>query len=289
MFKRSFKQAIKGKVWKFLLGGLGTITTIFLFGKNLFDMETKNSIFYGCVAILAIFLIRYLYFLCMNTVIFIHNTYVDSIWGEAIVDLKDAYSEIHYLRKNENFSDLEFMNTMIVFCDTLKKIFDRKTKANCCVSIKVPIVESDNLETIVLRNLCRDTYHKGRDTEQYMAVKHTIIGNTPYRVIVNKILKKSHKNLAYVNNDIENTRDYDNTSKECNDKGILPYKSELVFPIIPIKDDDTKNSKMCGFICIDCNEKGKFDETRYDVPMVEGIADGIYDVIIKRNQKHNQE
>lgn len=40
---------------------------------------------------------------------------------------------------------------------------------------------------------------------------------------------------------------------------------------------------MNGFICIDCNMKDKFDETRYDIPMVEGIADGIYDIILKRN------
>lgn len=289
MFKRSFKQAIKGNIWRFLLGSgsFGAIMTIFQAGKNFFSMGIEKSIFWASIFILAIFLIRFIYFIGMNIIIFIHNTYVDSIWGEAIIDLKDAYSEIHHLRKNENFNDVEFMNAMIIFCDTLKKIFDRKTKANCCVSIKVPIVESDKLETIELRNLCRDTYHKGRDTEQYMTTKHTIIGNTPYRVIVNKILKKSPKNLAYVNNDIENTKDYDNTSKECNDKGILPYKSELVFPIIPIKNDDTKSSKMCGFICIDCDKKGKFDEERYDVPMVEGIADGIYDVIMKRNQIYN--
>lgn len=36
-------------------------------------------------------------------------------------------------------------------------------------------------------------------------------------------------------------------------------------------------------ICIDCNESNKFDENRYDIPMVQGVADGIYDLFTRRN------
>ncbi len=287
MVIKSLKQATKGTLWKFLLGSIGTVIAILLIGKNFFGMTVVDSILCGIGFILVLYIARFFYYLIKNTIIFIHNTYVDSIWGDAIVDLKNAYAEIHSLRKKSEFDDREFMKTMIVFCDTLKKIFDRKTKSNCCVSIKVPIVENDRLETIELINLCRDTHHKERDTQQYMEIKHTIIGNTPYRVIVNNILKQNYKKLAYVNNDIANTKDYDNTSKECHKDGVLPYKSELVFPIIPIKSNDVHNYKMSGFICIDCHEKDKFDEFRYDVPMVEGIADGIYDIINMRNQQRN--
>lgn len=250
-------------------------------------MTVENSVRMGIYLFVGLFLLRYIYFVLQNTVIYIHNAYIDSIWGKAIVDLKDAYSEIHFIRKKEQFDDNEFMRTMILFCDTLKKIFDRKTKANCCVSIKVPVTEDEQLETLEVKNLCRDTLHTHRDTAQYASIRHSIIGNTPYQKIVNKLLKGNQKNLAYINNDIEHTPGYDNTSIECYPNGILPYKSELVYPIIPIKVINSNNIKMKGFICIDCDQKNKFDENRYDIPMVEGIADGIYDLFVKRNKDRN--
>lgn len=283
MWRKSFRQAIKGTVWKYIAGSLSAGLSILLFGKNFLDMSVEESVILGCCLFIGIFALRYIYFIIRNVLVYIHNVYVDSIWGQAIIDLKDAYSEIHFIRKKEQFDDTEFLNAMIIFCDTLKNIFDRKTKADCCVSIKVPTTDDDKLETLEVKNLCRDTRHISRDTNQYASIKHSIIGNTPYRKIVSKLLKGNQKNLAYVNNDIEHTQDYDNTSIECYSNGILPYKSELVYPIIPIKGVNSDNIKMRGFICIDCNQTNKFDENRYDIPMVQGIADGIYDLFVKRD------
>ena len=266
MWKKSFKQTIKGSIWKYTIGSLSAGLTVLLIGKNFLDMTVKKSVIFGICLFIALFILRYDYFVLRNTIIYIHNAYVDSIWGKAIVDLKDAYSEIHFIRKKERFNDKEFVETMIIFCDTLKIIFDRKTKANCCVSIKVPTTEDEQLETLEVKNLCRDTHHTNRDTSQYMSIKHSIIGNTPYR---------------------EHTPDYDNTSIECYSDGILPYKSELVYPIIPIKSVNSNNMKMKGFICIDCDQKDKFDENRYDIPMVQGIADGLYDLFVKRDNNRN--
>ena len=93
-------------------------------------------------------------------------------------------------------------------------------------------------------------------------------------------------NLYYVNNDIENSKDYVNTSIDSYTDGILPYKSELVCPILPIIDIQ-KNALLCGFICVDCNKKNVFDTTRYDVPMMTGIADGIYDILENYNKKED--
>ena len=282
MFKSALKQTIKYSFWKFFLGSISTILGMFLIGKNFLAMEVQKSILFGVAIFIGIFTIRFIYFLGRNIIIYIHNVYVDSIWGQAIIDLKTAYSHIHYIRNKDEFTDEEFVESMIVFCNTLKGIFDRKTKSNCCVSIKVATTEDDRLETLEVRNLCRDTEHGNRDTTAYAAIQHTIIGNTPYRVIVNKLLKGNQKHLAYINNCINNAPDYDNTSRECYKDGILPYKSELVYPIVPIKGDNMR--KLKGFICIDCNQENKFDEDRYDIPMVQGIADGIYDLFVNRNR-----
>lgn len=282
MFKRSLKQTIDFSFWKFFIGSISTILGMLLIGKNFLDMKVGKSILFGFAIIISIFILRFIYFLCRNIIIYIHNVYVDSIWGQAIIDLKTAYSHIHYIRNKEEFTDEEFVESMIVFCNTLKGIFDRKTKSDCCVSIKVVTTEDDRLATLEVRNLCRDTEHGNRDTTAYAATHHTIIGNTPYRVIVNKLLKENQKHLAYINNYINNAPDYDNTSRDCYKDGILPYKSELVYPIVPIKGDNVR--KLKGFICIDCNQENKFDEDRYDIPMVQGIADGIYDLFVNRNR-----
>jgi hypothetical protein len=285
MLKELLIKSVKWKVWTWCLSSFGALVTILLLGRNFFDMDINKSILLGCASLCTIWLFRFLYLLCEALIKYCHNTFIDSIWGDAIVELKNAYSEIHSLRKQEDISDKEFITVMIKLCDTLKKIFDKKTKANCCVSIKVPISSGDNLETLELYNLCRDSSHKSksRDTEVYKQIKHSIIGNTAYSIIVNKILRGNQKHLAYVNNNIAESSDYENTSKEAYQDGIFPYNSELVYPIVPIKGNQTNHRALKGFICIDCNQSNMFDENRYDIPMVQGVADGIYDLFTRRN------
>ncbi|WP_315548022.1 hypothetical protein [Prevotella koreensis] len=284
MFVKLIKEStINWKPWKYLISADFLGFFVLFLGKDLFALSPKCSVILGIVIILSIWLIRFLYLCFIYLIKLWHNIYVDSIWGYAIVELKNAYSEIHFLRKQEDISDEKFIGVMILFCDTLKKIFDKKTNANCCVSIKVPISIGEKLESLELRNLCRDSSHGDRDTELYRKTKHRIIGNTAFSTIVNNILKENQKQLAYVNNNIPNSSNYQNTSIECYNNRELPYSSELVYPIVPIRGNDKNQKDLKGFICIDCDKPNKFDEHRYDIPMVQGIADGIYDIFAKRN------
>lgn len=278
--KNTFGRNIRNFLW----GSFGSVIALLSFGHSIFNLSINCSIVLGIVSIIVLFLIRFLYYLFKDLARYIHNVYVDSIWGYAIIKLKDAYSEMHYLRKQKEIKDQDFMNALVTFCETLKKIFDKKTKGDCCVSIKVPAGVFDSLETWQLRNLCRDSKHNNRDTQVYDNTEHTVIGNTPYTVIVSKLLDNRHRQKPfYLNNDIENSKDYMNTSKQVYEKG-LPYKSELVYAIVPIKKDE-KSSDLVGFLCIDCDKKNVFDDNRYDIPMIEGVVDGIYDIILRRNQE----
>ena len=151
--------------------------------------------------------------------------------------------------------------------------------SDCCISIKVPI-KGGITEKASVQNLCRDSKHTDRDTDKYNRVDHTIIGNTPYRKIVNNVLRKNG-NYHYLNNNIPNTKDYDNTSKEAYKNGVLPYKSEIVVPIMSFGAGG--NFDILGFLCVDCEKENAFDE-KYDPLMLEGVADGIYDLFIKLTQ-----
>ena len=268
-----------------------------LLGKNFWNIGIWESLLLGIFVLIGIFILIFLCYGVKEFGKYIHNIYVDSIWGNAIIELKNAYSEIHFLRKKDEINDEEFIQVMIIFCDTIKRIFDKKTKTNCCVSIKVAILNGDNvsfentINSIELKNLCRDSRHGDRDTKKYQSIKHGLFANTAYNIIANKIVKENQRHLAYVNNDILNSKDYMNTSKECYTDGKLPYNSELVYPIIPIKTDkSTKNDLkiLKGFICIDSESSNAFDEERYDIPMIEGVADGIYDIFEKYDSSINR-
>jgi hypothetical protein len=67
-------------------------------------------------------------------------------------------------------------------------------------------------ETTNLKNLTRDNSHKNRDTNEYNQIRHTIIGNTAFNNTLNKVItNKSDK--FYVNNSVNKTQNYLNTSK----------------------------------------------------------------------------
>ncbi len=228
-----------------------------------------------------LFFIRFLLFIIRNSFKYLHSLYKESKYGEAIILLKDGFSKVHFYRNDKDQSDELFMNTMIEICDNLSDIFSMKNLSECSVSIKVPIKGDLGGDTSV-SNLCRDSRHISiRDTANYKAINHSILGNTAFTKVLYKTLNPHLKSFAYLNNDIPNTYGYDNTSTSLYEKGILPYKSEIVVPIVPVERKNRNGIKTLGFLCVDCKETNKFDE-KYDVPLIEGVADGIYDVLLTK-------
>lgn len=280
---KTLKDTFTGKLWKWLLGSAGSLFGLLQIGKNFFNQPIEISIYIGIGILLGLFIIRLILFFIINVIQLLHYRYRESIYGDAILLLRDSFSKVHSLRKCEEINDTDFTETMVVFCNNLKNIFEKKTKSKCSVSIKVPTKGSINEQSSV-KNLCRDSVAtKTRDTDLYKKVNHTIIGNTPYQKIVNNILKGNKEKLHYLNNDINANGDYDNTSREAYENGILPYSSELVYPLLPFTWDKKTNNYDCiGFICVDCDTKNSFDD-KYDVGIISGVADGIYDIITLRN------
>jgi hypothetical protein len=280
---KTLKDTFSGKLWKWLLGSAGSLFGILLFGKNFLNQPLEISLYIGIGILLGLLILRIILFFIINVIQLLHFHYRESIYGDAIILLRDSFSKVHSLRKCEEIGDNEFTETMVVFCNNLKNIFEKKTKSKCSVSIKVPTKGSINEQSSV-RNLCRDSIAtKTRDTDLYRKVNHTIIGNTPYQKIVNNILKGNKEKLHYLNNDINANGDYENTSREAYENGILPYSSELVYPLLPFTWDRKTNNYDCiGFICVDCETKNSFDD-KYDVGIISGVADGIYDIITLRN------
>lgn len=287
IFFSSFKQSFQWTLWKWLVtGGIGSLLGILKVGKDFGQTDNIiTSAMYGVIALFSLFCLRFTLLFIKNSFKYLHEVYKNSVYGEAIILLKDSFAHLHHYRKTPGHQDVEFMGAMKSFCDNLKIIYDKITGSNCCVSIKVPIKDIKVTEHTIFVNLLRNEEFKKRDTKEYEEQKHTLIGNTPFSNSFNKVLK-GQKDKYYINNDINNTPNYDNTSKECYENGLLPYESELVYPIVPIRYREGLNVDCMGFICIDSSKKNAF-MGKYDVAIIEGVADGIYDLILERNNFKN--
>ena len=284
----SFKEAFLWELWKWILGvGVSLLSAYVIpLGKEFFEWEDTQILKLSLLFILAIYVLRFILLLIAKSFKYIHELYKNSVYGDAIIKLTDSFAEAHLYRKTPGFQEEQFMRAMIVFCNNLKEIYDRTTMSECSVSIKVPILDTKVSEGTTLRNLTRNFQHKNRDTDEYRSINHSIIGNSAFNNSLNKVITGQEEKY-YLNNDVNNTKNYLNTSKICYENGILPYNSELVYPITPIKNTDTTNFNCHGFICIDSTKKNAFDQ-KYSVAIMKGVADGIYDVISELNTNRNE-
>lgn len=284
----SFLNAFKWKIGKWIStgGGVGLITSVIIpFGLKEWKWEYVTAIKYALIAVIVLYLIRFIAIFIKESLKYFHLVYKESAYGNAIILLRDSFAEAHYYRKTPDFQDKEFMSSMMIFCNNLKICFDSITNSKCSVSIKVPIKDAKVGEHTILKNLTRDQQNSKRDTKQYQEIEHTIIGNSAFSSCLDNVLKDRPKKY-YINNDVNHENNYRNTSKECYNDGILPYNSELVFPIIPLKKTDRDNFDCHGFICIDSDKTNSFDE-KYSPAIVSGVADGIYDLIFQSNSASN--
>jgi hypothetical protein len=260
--------------------GLANFLTI---GLNVFHFTWIQSLLLGGGVIVVVFVSIFLFTLIQSIIVYRQNLQDESTYGDAIILLKDAFAKVHHLRKSDEFDSKKFAEAMVVFCNNLREIFCKTTKSDCSVSIKVPSKGIVN-NNAVFKNLFRDSEHFHRNTQQYLITKHTIMGNTPFVTIFNNLVNK-RDDLFYINNDIRGSEHYQNTSKGCYPNGVLPYQSELVYPIIPVIWENDVAYNCYGYICIDSSEKGVFKgKEKYLVAIVQGVSDGIYDLFSMRRQ-----
>src|SRR5690554_3892785 len=174
--------------------------SIIPFGQEEWKWEYTTAIKYGIIALIVLYLIRFVALFIKESLKYFHSVYKESTYGNAIILLRDSFAEAHYYRKTPHFRDTEFMSSMMMFCNNLKKCFDSITKSNCSVSIKVPILDDKVGEHTILKNLTRDQENNHRDTKQYQEIKHTILGNSAFSNCLDNVLKDRPKKY-YINND----------------------------------------------------------------------------------------
>lgn len=279
ILSNSFILAFKWAVWKWFFSSIGALTTTLLIAKNLFGISIRNSIIISVGILVFIFLLRFFLIFIKESLKYFHEVYMNAVYGDAIILLNECFSSIHSYRKTPEHDDDEFVKAMVLLCNNLQKIFTQIIKHKSSVSIKVPISEDSIKPQTLVKNLVRDSEHSSRDTLAYSQIQHTLLGNSAFIHCLNKVSSNSHVK-HYLNNDVNSGENYNNTSKQCYEDGNLPYNSELVFPITPML---SVNNDCLGFICVDTSKQNAFN-SKYEIAILEGVADGIYDLISARNQ-----
>ena len=278
IFSKSLIQTIQKKNWKWF-GGITGLVTVGAYIQTFHPLAWwKNLIVLG-LSLVALFSLFYIFYFARNAYGWIHNITVESIWGEVVRGLADVYAHIHEIERKETITEKDVADALSTFCNKVKLLFDKKTNSNCCVSIKVPIShfsDSGEWQSIQVKNVSRDQSHiSERDTPDYKDANHDIVSNTAYSYIISMVIKESSKPRVYLDNDVLSNPNYLTSSNRTE----IPYKSELVVPIIPSRYKKLEEVFFGGFLCIDSNKKDSFDKEHYDIPMTIGLADGLYSII----------
>ncbi|NMR34946.1 hypothetical protein HIO71_12190 [Chryseobacterium aquaticum] len=213
------------------------------------------------------------------------------------------YEKRNNKEKTKNEIEDEIKDVIKSFCNCLSDIYTEKVGAKCSVSIK--LIEEDfeksRLESIV-KNFERDKNSTERDNDlNYKDHDHKISDNTCFYKIVKAYIKSDEENLHYSNNHLSTDTSYDTSSLECLiekmnrlekkkvKRGLINpterpdvwrkyicYQSEIVVPLLLVHKP-FENS-LLGFLCVDSEIENAFNE-EYDVPLIKGVADGIYEIL----------
>jgi hypothetical protein len=310
MFKRTLIEAFKWSV-KWYFSSISSAVATFFIMEKYFEFERLRSIKYG----IAIFTLTMIFRVIVKYLQQIDNlerkinekeSQIDLLstrrsksnllkgynhYGEIILILKNIFSNVHNVRRGEEISNEHISGVLIQICNNLKHIFEKRIPDNTySVCIKILTKENGEVDSSInVLTLCRDeTSHYERKGQP--SVNHKIIENTCFNEILYNI--DNPIKSFYYNDNLPQDKYYKNSSfktygpipegipdEERSRYWTLPYMSEIVLPIAPtLHPSDNRRADFYGYLCVDCNEISGFHK-KYDVGMLQGVADGLSDLI----------
>lgn len=208
-------------------------------------------------------------------------------YGQSHGYLSAAFAIIHKMNRIENLTFEIAVAELGKFCTLIKEFFEVKNGEQCSCCIKI-LIKDGELEEGDFRviTLCRDS-KSDVDREPANAKRiHAVKDNTCFMHFFENI--NTHEGRFFLSNDLIKRPEYKNSSMEyyrnsTSEPWKLPYKSELVVPLIAkIPDDGTP---VLGFFCVDSKGIENFN-SNFDPEMLIGIADGLYNTLYNQVNKH---
>lgn len=179
-------------------------------------------------------------------------------------------------------------DALVSLCNKLRDIVDKLTSTRCCVSVKLIEGNEDGSFTMKVgeiinhkvHNVARDNNHGVRDSEAYRSTNHYIRANTAFSTIVGTLETKPKR--FYLNNNVDSSNSYETSSPypdDENGKIDIPYKSELVFPIMDKAENG--NYVFIGFLCIDSEAENAFDKDSPSLQIASMVANSLFWILQK--------
>lgn len=214
-------------------------------------------------------------------------------YADAYGAINIGFSHLHRLRRIENPQINQILPELAKLCDEMSYAFGRiyGSKIGICIKFIVNDNGRPRCETLV-----RNSYSnaQNRKSGSQDVTKHWIDANSDFEFIYSNFDNDNVDTSYYLEQHLPTCRDYKNTRLRTGWKKKsyfpfpekyarkwnwpLPYKSTLIVPIVPLIANDQSQEAIRGFLCADSSSEGIFNKY-YDVDIMKGVADGIYNQI----------
>lgn len=273
------------------IGFFAALIAIYRFTKQVSDTISNDAV----VAMYALSFFAIYYF-----IISLWRTgkwYQHRNYGAILSIINSGFLEIHSINRekdsNENteLRSYKYKKTCESMCCKISTAFSTITSKPCHVSIKY-LSQLNEDGPLFIATLARSTPDRQYDNNN---VIHWVDSNTDFREIFVNIGNDEGK--YFFCNNLPNYIGYQNSSflnysknsgyyKFSRSKWPLPYRSTIVVPIYP-NLGGVEEDKLIGFLCVDSASKGAFQKD-YDVDIMRGVANGIYDIVYKMVNSLNE-
>lgn len=265
------------------LGSLASIICLYAFFNNLSTEGWIAVLFMGGISF---------YFVVYN--FWLLTRYRKKTrYADAYGSINVGFSHLHRLRRIENPQIYQILPELEKLCDEMSYAFGRiyGTKIGICIKFIVNDSGRPRCETLV-----RNSYSnaQNRKSGSQDVTKHWIDANSDFEFIYSNFDNDNVDTSYYLEQHLPTCRDYKNTRLRTGWKPKsyfpfpekyarkwnwpLPYKSTLIVPIVPLIANDQSQEAIRGFLCADSSSEGIFNKY-YDVDIMKGVADGIYNQI----------
>jgi len=288
-------QRTLGDYLMIILSGIGSMVSIIAFGllfkDNLNDQGWVGVAFLGC---LTLFFLGYCIYLISK-----YRTRIR--YAEAFEEINIGFAELHKTTRN-NITDLGVIAEKIFsLTNSISNVFTKIYGHQISVCIKLIVFKNKRASA---QTLSRDkkSLTKDRKTGTNDKGDHWLDLNSDFNFIYTNYDDEFNDTSFYYQTKLPIRKDYKNTRltkwppKEIfwgidnivrRKSWPLKYRSTLVVPIVPLLADEQNQKAIRGFICLDSPNESCFN-TQFDVDILKGISDGLYNTIDKLQKQSGQ-
>lgn len=269
-----------------LIGTLGSLASIIALGVFFNQLSTEGWIAVSFMGVLCVYFVIYNFWL-------LTRYRKKTKYADAYAAINIGFSHLHQLRRVENLTIERILPALGKLCDEVSHAFSKIYGGGIGVCIKFIVNDGGRPRC---QTLVRDSNSnaQSRKSGSQDTIKHWIDANSDFEFIYNNFDDDNEETSYYLEQHLPTCRDYKNSRLKINWKPKtfflyperyarkwnwpLQYKSTLIVPIVPLIANDQSQEAIRGFLCADSRSEGIFNKY-YDVDIMKGVADGIYNQI----------